>query len=123
MRLPVEILEDIVLALKCPHKAERTATTLVLDITDKIKDLNKDYAIDNASRDGNVSLLQWWKASGLECKYTYRAMNSASREGHVDVLDWWKASGFEIKYTSNAMDMASEDGHVGVLDWWKASGL
>ena len=43
----------------------------------------------------------------------------ASENGHVNVLEWFKNSGYEFKYTSNAIDWASENGHVNVLKWFK----
>jgi len=34
----------------------------------------------------------------MELKYCRRAMNNASINGHIDVLEWWKNSGYELKY-------------------------
>jgi hypothetical protein len=81
--------------------------------------------MDLSSMYGFISILKWWKNSGLELKYTANAMDWASKNGHIDVLDWWlKESGLELKYTANAMDWASKNGHIDVLDWWlKESGL
>ncbi len=80
-------------------------------------------SMDNASKQGLVSLLDWWKQSGLPLKYTNSAMNWASLECQVAVLEWWKQSGLPLKYCDYAMDWASESDHVVVLDWWKQSGL
>ena len=44
-------------------------------------------------------------------------IDNASENGHVNVLDWWKSSGFDLEYSNDAIDYASENGHVNVLDW------
>ncbi len=46
-------------------------------------------------------------------------MNYASGFGHVNILDWWKNSGLELKYTCDAIDNASANGHTNVLDGGK----
>lgn len=83
----------------------------------------KKPCMDLASQMGYIQVLNWWKYSGLELKYTSDALDSACRLGHVAVLEWWKCSGLELYYTSNAVDLASHEGHVDVLEWWKCSGL
>lgn len=92
--------------------------------TFKKLDLQMDYGIiDNASRDGNINILQKWKDSGVELVYSDAAINWASRNNHINVLDWWKNSGLELKYSYKAMDAASIKNHINVLEWWVASGL
>ncbi|KAI9217509.1 hypothetical protein BC828DRAFT_418058 [Blastocladiella britannica] len=78
--------------------------------------------MDDASRNGHVDVLEWWRNSGLELKYTRQAMDDASCNGHVDVLEWWRHSGLELKYTHQAMDQASNKGHINVLSWWQQGG-
>jgi ATP-dependent Lon protease len=80
-------------------------------------------AIDKASENDHVSVLDWWLKSGLELKYTHDAIDDASECDRVSVLDWWLKSGLELKYTQNAIDKASESGNVSVLNWWLKSGL
>ncbi|KAI8804847.1 hypothetical protein BJ742DRAFT_741798 [Cladochytrium replicatum] len=58
------------------------------------------------------------RALGMNARWTTRASL-----GRVRLLDWWRSSGFELKYTRFAMDFASESGSVKVLDWWRASNL
>jgi hypothetical protein len=82
-----------------------------------------DASMDAASAKGQIDLLNWWKASGLEVIYSSAALNEASKNGHLDVLDWWKTSGFKMKYTSAAIFDAVKNGHSKVLDWWNKSGL
>lgn len=55
--------------------------------------LNKNYtadAVDGASRQGFIDVLEWWRQSGLVMKYTEAALESASGRGRVNVLEWWK---------------------------------
>ena len=81
-------------------------------------------SMDVASELDRVAILDWWKVSRLELKYTFIAMNLASCYGHIHVLDWWITSGLELKYTAFAIDgISHQDGHVNALEWWLASGL
>jgi ATP-dependent Lon protease len=88
---------------------------------EKVKSTEKiwtEKAIDNASINNHVSILDWWLKSGLELKYTHDAIDKASESGNISVLDWWLKSGLELKYTQNAIDKANENGSISVLDWW-----
>ena len=76
-----------------------------------------------ASREGKIEMLNWWKESGCELKYSESAMNWASREDKIEVLNWWKESGLELKYSEDAMYRASYRCNIEVLNWWKDSGL
>ncbi|KAI8815529.1 uncharacterized protein EV422DRAFT_374313 [Fimicolochytrium jonesii] len=102
---------------------------------------------DGASMNGFVSVLDWWKTSGLALKFTARA-NDASRNGHIKVLDWWKSSsGLTCKWKRRQPERssggagvveaqwadfsiqqleqhwASSNGCIAVLDWWRTSRL
>ena len=41
-----------------------------------------------ASENGNMDILGWYKNSGLEFKYTADAIDWASQNGHVNILNW-----------------------------------
>lgn len=81
------------------------------------------YAVDVASENGYIDVLNWWKDSGLYLEYLESAMDRASRNGRINVLIWWKNSGLKLKYSTNAMNWASANGLIDVLNWWKNSGL
>ena len=80
-------------------------------------------SIDNASANGKLNILKWWKkahiVNGVELKYTEKAINFASKNNHVSCLDWWyKESGLDLKYNHNAIDYASSKANIEALDWW-----
>ncbi|KAG9312080.1 hypothetical protein JVU11DRAFT_7363 [Chiua virens] len=83
-------------------------------------------AVDAASRNGKITSLDWWAASGLPLEYTAAALEQASSKNHIAVLDWWKRQyvqkGLPLKI-GRVMDMASAAGHIGVLEWWAMSQL
>jgi hypothetical protein len=44
-------------------------------------------------------------------------MNWASRRENIAILEWWKKSGLKCKWTKNATNYATENNHVAVLQW------
>ncbi|KAI8814511.1 hypothetical protein BJ742DRAFT_265980 [Cladochytrium replicatum] len=80
-------------------------------------------AIDNASMNGHVDVLQFWKSCGLAVCYSTDAIDKASAEGHMRSLEWWRRSGLEMKYTFNSILWAVKKCHVDILWWWVESGL
>ncbi|KAI9003674.1 hypothetical protein BC832DRAFT_559673 [Gaertneriomyces semiglobifer] len=70
-----------------------------------------------------VSVLEWWRTSGLHLLYSELAMDEASEFEAFHLLDWWKNSGLALEYTEQGFDMAAEYGKTDVLQWWLDSGL
>ncbi|KAE8314775.1 hypothetical protein BDV41DRAFT_208708 [Aspergillus transmontanensis] len=93
----------------------------------------KEYiadAMDGASRAGFVNVLEWWRTSGLELRYTERALESASAEGRVSVLDWWKKASANASPSNpiplkvgKSVLLAAQSGRAASLAWWDASGI
>ena len=79
-------------------------------------------SLDNASANGHIEVLNWWKNAnekfGVELKYTEKAMNLASKHGKIESLNWWFDSGLKLKYDHNGIDWASSECRIDVLDWW-----
>ncbi|KAL2870323.1 uncharacterized protein BJX67DRAFT_280299 [Aspergillus lucknowensis] len=94
---------------------------------------NKEYiadAMDGASRAGFVNVLEWWRTSGLELRYTERALEAASAEGRVAVLDWWKKASETAPFSrpiplkvGKSVLLAAQSGRTCSLAWWDASGI
>ncbi|KAI9184689.1 hypothetical protein H9P43_003744, partial [Blastocladiella emersonii ATCC 22665] len=80
--------------------------------------------ISDLCRDGHADVLEWIvRASGPLWHYTVHAMNFASMNGHVNVLEWWRTSGNPPMYSQLAFTGAAKNGHVAALQWWRDSGL
>ncbi|BGO99653.1 hypothetical protein NBRC10513v2_003880 [Rhodotorula toruloides] len=79
-------------------------------------------AIDEASRHGQVEMLDFWLNSGLPLHYSDAALLSATFKRQVRTLEWWKNSGLPLKI-GNVLDFASMEGSTVCLDWWANSGL
>ncbi|KAI8801494.1 hypothetical protein BJ742DRAFT_578790 [Cladochytrium replicatum] len=93
-----------------------------------------DRAIDEASANGHINVLDWWlnrdddSTWKPQISWTSAAIDMASANGHVEVLKWWhnvstRNPNWKLKWTKKAMDLASQTGHVASLEWWKSSGL
>ncbi|KAI9327027.1 hypothetical protein DFJ73DRAFT_796278 [Zopfochytrium polystomum] len=77
----------------------------------KNRPLYTNSAIFVASKSRRISILEWWRASGLELN-------------KILVLQWWKDSGYELKYDpASCIDSVIYRGRVECLQWWKDSRL
>jgi hypothetical protein len=86
--------------------------------------LEYDYeAIDEASKNGHIDVLNWWLRCGLRLEYTSNAIDKASECSKINVLEWWKNSGLELKYTEKAFDTIIHANTKISHDWWIRSGL
>ncbi|PLW38259.1 hypothetical protein PCANC_14891 [Puccinia coronata f. sp. avenae] len=83
---------------------------------------SSESAINEASINGHVAVLEWWKDSGLALKIG-NVMDYASLDSTAVALEWWARSGLEGKYSRMALLNATNQGHLKVLDWWLNSGL
>ena len=92
-----------------------------------LSDSYTSEAIDNASANGKIEVLDWWinanKKFGIELKYTEKAINLASKFDKIESLDWWINSGLELKYNHNAIDYASSECKIRILDWWLSKSI
>ncbi|KAI5477960.1 hypothetical protein MNV49_005752 [Pseudohyphozyma bogoriensis] len=79
-------------------------------------------AMDDASRHGQVEVLEFWKKSGLPLHYSEHSLSSATVKAEIGSLEWWKRSGLPLKIY-NVLDFASMEGTTKTLDWWSQSGL
>ncbi|GAB7354002.1 hypothetical protein MBLNU459_g4594t1 [Dothideomycetes sp. NU459] len=101
--------------------------------------LTKKYtaeALDGASRQGFVHVLEWWQKSGLSLSFTEAALEQASSQGHIDVLEWWKnlatlqqqqqhesESGSVRLKPGKSICYATQSGNAEVVRWWVNSGI
>ena len=92
--------------------------------------LAKQYdneAVDGASRNGHLQVLEWWRRSGLELKYTDAALEQATMKGQLSVLEWWRDSAMQddriMLKTGRSLILAAQYGNCKALQWWDASGI
>jgi hypothetical protein len=97
-------------------------TNLNIFVVENNKVLYKNDIIKNASENGHVEILEWFKNSGYEFNYDEDAINKASENGHVEILEWFKNSSYEFNYDEDAINKASKNGHIEILEWFKNSG-
>ncbi|GAA5942167.1 uncharacterized protein JCM15063_002027 [Sporobolomyces koalae] len=79
-----------------------------------------EAALDSATIKRQLGSLEWWKNSGLPLKIGY-VLDFASMEGSTVCLDWWADSGLPVRYSKAALYSLSKNGNVRLLDWWQAS--
>ncbi|RFU73292.1 hypothetical protein TARUN_8963 [Trichoderma arundinaceum] len=84
-------------------------------------------AIDGASKNGHVHILQWWKQSGLPLLYTHVSLEQASGNGLISVLAWWRdAAALDnsiVFKPGRSLLWAARNGQADVLRWWHASDM
>lgn len=119
-----------------PHKAScmYNAPTILQWWKDCPTIIQKEYdaqAMDGASRQGFIEVLQWWLDSGLDVRYTDRALENASSKGLVDVLDWWRSNSQKLIGTDRDLPLkvgksiwlAAQCGRDQVISWWERSDI
>lgn len=93
--------------------------------------LEKQYdaeALDGASKNGYVHVLEWWRRSNLPLKYTEAALEQASAKGHVRVLEWWREASLAsppgvVLKPGRSLICAAQYGRVDAIRWWEESGV
>jgi flavoprotein len=93
--------------------------------TDALYDVE---AMDGASKNGYVRVLDWWwRHAGLPLKFTEAALEQASGKGHLLVLEWWRDAAAQddriVLRPGKALLWAAQHGQVAVIRWWVASGI
>ena len=80
-------------------------------------------SIDDASTYNLVVVLEWHLSSGLKSKYSKKAINNASKFGNIDILNLWikyaKSDNIKLRYNENAIDFAFTNGYINILNWWR----
>ncbi|CEJ85695.1 hypothetical protein VHEMI03849 [[Torrubiella] hemipterigena] len=94
----------------------------------KDKHIYDAEAVDVASKNGHVRVLDWWwRRSGLPLRYTEAALEQASGKGHLLVLEWWRDSAAQdesvVLRPGRSLLWATQHGKADVLRWWDASGI
>lgn len=56
--------------------------------------------VDGLVNHGNLDLLKWWHAKGLEFRFSPYALDLAIRQGKFEILNWWKCMGLEFQHWS-----------------------
>jgi hypothetical protein len=113
----INVKENEIFSFDILHK-----TDLNIFVIENNELLYLNNIILNASSNGHIQVLEWFKNSGYEFKYGKEAINRASYYGHIQVLEWFKNSGYEFNYDKNAFIYASLNGHIQVLEWFKNYG-
>jgi hypothetical protein len=95
---------------------------------DKHLQLYDAEAIEGASQNGFVDVLDWWwRKSGLPLRYTELALEQASAKGHLQVLEWWRDAAAQddriVLRPGRSLIWASQHGQVEVIRWWEDSGI
>ncbi|CAI4217457.1 unnamed protein product [Parascedosporium putredinis] len=88
---------------------------------------NRTYipeAMDHASANGHVEVLDWWlREAELPLKYSEAALEQASGHNHLAVLEWWRLAATiderVVLRPGRVPTIASRWGHVGILELWR----
>jgi len=119
-----------------PHKASIVYNSPAIlqwwkDCPAVIQKVYNAQAIDGASRQGFIEVLQWWLESGLLLDYTDRALENASSRGLVEVLEWWRTNSLKLAGTDRELPLkvgksiwlAAQCGRPQSIAWWERSGI
>ncbi|KAI8799661.1 hypothetical protein BJ742DRAFT_129037 [Cladochytrium replicatum] len=104
--------------------ARRSCMSRVDSVLDHHAHEYTTVAMDSASENGHVAVLEWWRNSGLELRWTvHRSLGVSSSYGRVDVLEWWLKSGLQRHSWGIVFETAIRHGRIEVLEWWKCKEL
>lgn len=82
-----------------PANGRRAVIGTSSNSTTAVFGLYTKMALYQLSNSGNITLLNWWKESGLPLIYDKEVLIGATKQGKVESLDWWLKSGLPISYT------------------------
>ncbi|ORZ38351.1 hypothetical protein BCR44DRAFT_311528 [Catenaria anguillulae PL171] len=80
-------------------------------------------AMDNASTNGHVQVLEYWlRVKGaMRCVYSDKAIVGGARNGHIQVLEWWigvqDMLGEVVPYET-VVEQLAFGGHCNLIRWW-----
>jgi hypothetical protein len=114
---PIDVIFDIKQAVMsaCFKNSLKTLDWLKQNYPTRLK-CTEDI-INDASISNNIEMLQWWKDSGLELRYTEMALDKCT---DPNTLKWWIGSGLDMKYTKEVIKQTT---NVDLLQCWKDSGM
>ncbi|SMQ50588.1 unnamed protein product [Zymoseptoria tritici ST99CH_3D7] len=90
---------------------------------------HEDTVAKLASTHGHVDILSaWHEAKGSKMIFDNQVLVGATKSGNVSVLEWWRRSGLKVEYKTCDVEEALEDGDEGlrgmeVRKWWARNGL
>jgi len=85
-------------------------------------------AIDGASSNGHIEVLDWWlRDADLPLKYSEAALEQASGNNYLAVLEWWRLAATiderVVLRPGRSIQYATQNGRLEVLRWWHTSGI
>ena len=103
------------------HLNKLIITTKINQQMMQLMDIPKDKIMEKCYEKGLLKILKNYYRNNKNI-IIHNGLEITSKNGHISVLDWFKNSGFEFKYDEWAINSASTAGHIAVVDWFKIFG-
>jgi hypothetical protein len=76
-------------------------------------------AMNEATRHGQLIMLECWKNSGLKLIYSSMGLDGVSSNNHAyDTIKWWIESGLKLEYTDLTMNWLASEGNFPAIELW-----
>ncbi|KAI9220610.1 hypothetical protein BC828DRAFT_112750 [Blastocladiella britannica] len=88
---------------------------------DVLPPIPSKWIVQEASRCGQLGVLDWWFAHTPEFTYDTTALSLASTHNRLAVLDWFwakKSDSIPFTHSKRVLDAALAHGHRDVAQWW-----
>lgn len=93
------------------------------DVVKQFKLPVTEYYMDTLSDIGDTETLDKWLNSSKVHKYSVKCVDNALKNENFKILNWWKNSGLPLKLSSEGVQYCTAHNQIGMLKWLSTNNI